>query len=496
MKRALLVGMGLVLVGGVVTPVVAPTGADSASAVPRAAMPFDFDGDGYADLAAGVPGENLRGKRNPGAVQVLYGSASGVTAHDQLWHQGRKGVKGALEKGDRFGAVLASGDFDADGYADLAIAIPEENIKTRKDTGAVQVLYGSRAGLTAAGDQVWHQGSKGVPGSNGKEDRFGSSLAVGDFDGNGYADLAVGVPGEDVGDAVGAGRVVMLRGSASGLTSARAQSWGEGSAGVASKPRRYEHFGRVIAAGDVNADGRDDLAISVGQVGDSSVHLLLGSPTGFTASGAQFFSLGDLGLGEYGATGAVASLWLGDVNADGHDDLTLGRFRGGVAVLHGHPDGLHPGPLAAPGQPGTDTIWSGYESPAMSGDVTGDGYADLILRPDPAPGGVAPVSEPAHKIGIVIGASNGLGSEVTLWPNLGLPYALNVLPFSGGTDMWLALGDLGGDSRRGGSVTVLHGTSAGTPGPATVWHQDSPGIKGAAQANDYFGTTVGGVAWS
>ena len=64
MKRALLVGMGLVLVGGVVTPAVTPTGVDPASAAVAggAAMPFDFDGDGYADLAVGVPGEDLRGQ--------------------------------------------------------------------------------------------------------------------------------------------------------------------------------------------------------------------------------------------------------------------------------------------------------------------------------------------------------------------------------------------------------------------------------------------------
>ncbi len=58
-------------------------------------MPFDFDGDGYADLAVGAPGENVGGKRDAGAVHVLYGSASGPTARDQVWHQNRKGIKGS-----------------------------------------------------------------------------------------------------------------------------------------------------------------------------------------------------------------------------------------------------------------------------------------------------------------------------------------------------------------------------------------------------------------
>ena len=118
MRRMFTVGAVLVLCGGVV-PLVSPAGAGPAvatdAAADGAAIPFDFDGDGYADLAVGVSGEDLRGKSNAGAVQVLYGSASGPTAHDQLWHQGRKGVKGAVEAGDFFGSALASGDFNDDG---------------------------------------------------------------------------------------------------------------------------------------------------------------------------------------------------------------------------------------------------------------------------------------------------------------------------------------------------------------------------------------------
>ena len=483
MKCGLVLGMGLVLVGGVVTPAVTPVGAGSASAATRMAMPYDFDGDGYSDLAVGVIREGLRGKKNAGAVQVLYGSDSGPTARDQLWHQGRKGVKGAVEEGDRFGWSLASGDFNRDGYADLAIGIPEEDIGTKDDAGAVQVLYGSPTGLTAAGDQVWHQGKKGVPGTNEDGDGFGRSLAVGDFDADGFADLVVGVAGEDVGGAVNAGRVVVLHGAAAGLTSIDAQLWGENSAGLAGKPQSFDIFGALLAAGDVNGDGLDDLTIGVRDKSlTGGVHLLLGSTSGLTASGSQYVPLAGTGIQ------SVASLWLGDVNADGRDDLALG---GGdaVAVLHGHADGFHPGSLGAPGAPGTDAVWSGFAGPAVTGDLTGDGFADLAM--------VSSSTAYSITISIVVGTANGLGSDRAAWPVEAVQNqaALNILPFSGGTHLWLAVG-LNASSVRGvlyaGTVTVLQGNPDATAGSATVWSQDSPGIKGTAERPDMFGLTVGG----
>ena len=90
-------------------------------------------------------------------------------------------------------------DFDGDGFADLAVGVPGEDVGTVADAGAVNVIYGGPTGLTAAGNQLWTQDSEGIKGTQEPGDEFGFSLAAADFDRDGFADLAVGVPGEDVG---------------------------------------------------------------------------------------------------------------------------------------------------------------------------------------------------------------------------------------------------------------------------------------------------------
>ena len=107
----------------------------------------DFNGDGCADLAIGVIGEDVpNGVDNAGAVHVLYGSAAiGLsTSFDQFWHQGHPGVPDDPEPSDWFGGALASGDFNADGYHDLAIGVPGEDVVTDgsaiADAGAVHVI--------------------------------------------------------------------------------------------------------------------------------------------------------------------------------------------------------------------------------------------------------------------------------------------------------------------------------------------------------------------
>jgi hypothetical protein len=127
-------------------------------------------------------------------------------------------VGGSAEAVDDFGESLATGDFNHDGYADLAIAAPSEDVGGIFDAGAVNVLYGSASGLTGVGSQYVTQNSPGVGSSAEGSDLFGLALATADFNLDGFADLAVGAPGETIGAAFDAGAVNLLYGSAGGLT--------------------------------------------------------------------------------------------------------------------------------------------------------------------------------------------------------------------------------------------------------------------------------------
>jgi hypothetical protein len=167
----------------------------------------DFNGDGVADLAAGASGEDVGSVDDAGAVSVLYGSADGLTAAGgRLFIQ----VGSAAETQDWFGWALAAGDFNQDGFTDLAAGAPFETVSNAFAAGAVSVLYGSAGGLTTSGGRLFTQ----VAGNPEVGDQFGSTLAAGDFNQDGFVDLAAGAQGE----AGGAGAVSVLPGSATGLT--------------------------------------------------------------------------------------------------------------------------------------------------------------------------------------------------------------------------------------------------------------------------------------
>lgn len=112
-------------------------------------------------------------------VHVLVGAPAGLTAAgSQLWSQDSPGVADQAEGSDQLGSALATGDFNGDGPAELAMGTPGENLNRGFGSGVVHVLPGSGAGLTAAGSQLWSQDSPGVAGAPEFLDFFGQTLAA------------------------------------------------------------------------------------------------------------------------------------------------------------------------------------------------------------------------------------------------------------------------------------------------------------------------------
>ena len=232
----------------------------------------DFNGDGKDDIVVGSPRDTVGQHSHAGAVAVRYGNLNSEHTHDQwiMYHRGSPGVGAQPRQGENFGTAISIGDFNGDGYDDLAVSTPHSDIAQSKyiyeSAGMVNVFHGSPTGLIGQQNSALHLGHLG-PTYLQDEANFGSAMTTGDFNHDGYDDLAVGMRLYDHGTITNAGGVVLFWGSASGLNITTPRILVQGDALVGEHAEAHDYFGGALTAADFDQDGFDDLAISAWREG-------------------------------------------------------------------------------------------------------------------------------------------------------------------------------------------------------------------------------------
>lgn len=304
----------------------------------------DFNWDGKPDLAIGLPNYTVNGVPGAGAVEVWYSTPQGGYTK-VLLHQDSPGIEGVAEPYDHFGASLTKGDTNGDDHDELGVGVPDEDIGTIVDAGAVHIIFSSPYGLDGLygvrDDQLWHQNSPGVRGTAEPGDHFGTAVLLKDLTRNGIADLLVGAPDEDINGKEDAGVVHAIYGSyARGLDATEYflddQVWHQDSHDVKGKAEAGDRFGAAIAAGYF--DGGPFIGVAIGVPGEDikgiedagAVNVIYSSLSGLDATNRikndQIWHQNSKGVEDkaeardhFGAT-----LLVNDYNFDGTDDLLIG----------------------------------------------------------------------------------------------------------------------------------------------------------------------------
>ncbi len=213
------------------------TGAGTSNFYGRSMAIADFNGDGFGDLAVSAYGNTT----NRGIVHIFNGAPGGLSGTSV-------NITGETTPApnSKFGSLVVAGDTNSDGFADL---VASANGYTG-GIGRVYVFHGSAPGISSG---VASTATRTMDGEGLTFSNFGGSLALGDFNGDGFTDLAVGAPD----DAAGKGRNYIVNGSGAGLPNLTVSP----AIAIGTAENTSDFFGGGSAAGDLNNDGVTDLVV-------------------------------------------------------------------------------------------------------------------------------------------------------------------------------------------------------------------------------------------
>lgn len=324
----------------------------------------DVDGDTYDDIVIGAP-YFTNTLTDQGSVFIFHGRSTVPLSTPT------RTLDGFLP-GDGFGySVSTAGDVTGDGYSDVLIGAPFQNIIFgAADAGAAYTFHGGAAGVDATIDWL-------VLGTQLNE-FFGSCVSLaGDVNGDGYSDVLVASVGFDDAPDVDAGKVFGFLGAAGGLATTPARSY----TGVGPG----EQFGLCVAAGgDINGDGYADQLIGApnfvsGQTDEGVFHAYYGGTVGFPISPFATIQM-NVASSRLGFSLQTA----GDVDGDGFSDVIVsapsydgpGVNRGRVMVYLGDVDYPTSASITFSAESNQASASLGFD--AAFADVNGDGYSDLL----------------------------------------------------------------------------------------------------------------------